>query len=115
MGDIDRKIGGCDMAGDLAKVVGLDDGKPLLLAVTPKEHCRDLAIGRVGLGLPNPFLWLDLLAALYLDVKWKIGANHIPATALWIASVLLCAPRFLPTLLAQVRCKLPLPCRTLPS
>ncbi len=103
------------MTGDFAKVVGLNDGQPLLLSVAAKEHRRDLAIGRVGLGLPHPLLRLDLLAALYLDVKWKIRANHIPATALWIASVLLGAPSFLPALLAQVRCKLPLPRRALAS
>ncbi len=90
------------MSGDLAKVVGLDDGQPLLLAVAPKKHCRDLAIWCIGLGLPHPFLRLDLLATLDLNVKWEIPTDHIPRTALWITGVLLCAPRFLPALLAQV-------------
>jgi hypothetical protein len=92
------EIGRGDVASDLAKVVGLDDGQPLLLAVAPKEHCRDLAIWRIGLGLPHPFLRLDLLATLDLNVKWEIPTDHIPRTALWIASVLLCASGFLPAL-----------------
>ena len=77
------------MAGDLAKVVGLDNGQPLFLAVAPKEYCRDLAFRRVGLGLTHPIFWLDLLAAFYLAVEWEIPTDHIPATALWISSKLL--------------------------
>jgi hypothetical protein len=41
------EIGWGDMSGDLAKVVCLDNGQPLLLAVTAKEHRRDLAIWRI--------------------------------------------------------------------
>jgi hypothetical protein len=96
------EIGRGDMSCNLAKVVGLDNGQPLLLAVAPKKHRRDLAIWRIGLGLPHPFLWLDLLATLDLNVKWEIPTDHIPRTALWITGVLLCAPCFLPALLAQV-------------
>ena len=95
------------MAGDLAKVVGLDDGQPLLLAVTPKEHRRDLTIGRITLGLCHPLFGLDLLAPLYFAVEWKISADDITAPAFWIASVLLGAPSFLPTLVTEVRRKLP--------
>jgi len=90
------------MTGDFAKVVGLNDGQPLLLAVTAKEHCRDLAFWRVGLGLPHPLLRLDLLATLDLNVKWEIPTDHIPRTAFWISSKLLRPSCLLPALLAQV-------------
>ena len=100
------------MAGNFAKVVGLDDGQPLLLAVTSKKHRRDLAIGRIALGLLHPLFRLDLLAPLDFAVEWKISADDITASAFWIASVLLGAPSFLPTLFAQVRRKLPLSRRT---
>ena len=86
------------MPGNLAKVVGLNDGQPLLLSVAAKEHRRDLALRRIAFGLRHPLFRLDLLAPLALYVKWEIIANHIPATALRIASVLLCASGFLPTL-----------------
>ena len=109
------EIGWCYVACDFAKIIGLDNGQPLFLAVPTKEDGRDLAIWRIGLGLPHPFLWLDLLATLDLNVKWEIPTDHIPRTALWITGVLLCAPCFLPTLLAQIRCKLPLACRAFPS
>ena len=65
------------MTGDFAKIVGLDDGQPLLLAVTPKEHRRDLAFRRITLCLPHPLLWLDLLAPLDLAVEWEIRADDI--------------------------------------
>ncbi len=103
------------MSGDLAKVVCLDNGQPLLLAVASEKHRRNLAIWRVGLGLPHPLFRLYLLATLDLNVKWEIPTDHIPRTALWITGVLLCAPCFLPALLAQIRCKLPLPCRAFAS
>ena len=101
------------MAGDLAKIIGLDDGQPFLLSVAAKEHRRDLAIRRVCLGLRHPLFRLDLLATLDLAMKREVGADHIPRTAFGITCVLLGAPRFLPTLLPQVRRKLPLARRPL--
>lgn len=66
------------MAGDLAKVVGLDDGQPLLLSVAAKEHRRDLALWCIALGLRHPLFRLDLLATLNFAVEWKVRADHIP-------------------------------------
>ena len=88
------------MTGDFAKVVGLNDGQPLLLSVAAKEHRRYLAFRRVALGLRHPLLRLDLLATLDLAMKWEVRADHIPGTALWITGVLLGAPSLLPALLS---------------
>ncbi len=88
------------MTGDFAKVVGLNDGQPLLLSVAAKEHRWDLALRRIALGLRHPLFRLDLLATLDLAVKWEVRAHHIPRTALWIASVLLGASGLLPALLS---------------
>ena len=41
------EIGRGDMSGDLAKVVCLDNGQPLLLAVASEKHRWDLAIWRI--------------------------------------------------------------------
>ena len=90
------------MAGDFAKVVGFHDCKPFLLAVAPKEHRRDLAIGRIALGLCHPLFGLDLLATLDFAMKGEIRADHISRSALWVTSILLGAPRFLPSLLAEI-------------
>lgn len=112
---VNRKIGRCNMAGDLAKVVGLDDGQPLLLAVAPKEHRWDLALGRIALGLPHPFLRLNLLASLDFAVKWKVRTDHIARSALRVTGILLCAPCLLPALLAEIGCELPLASRAFSS
>lgn len=88
------------MTGDFAKVVGLNDGQPLLLSVAAKKHRRDLALWCIALGLRHPLFRLDLLATLDLAMKWKVRADHIPGTALWITGVLLGAPCFLPALLS---------------
>ena len=88
------------MSGNLAKVVGLNDGQPLLLSVAAKEHRWDLSFRRIALGLGHPLLRLDLLATLNLAVKWKVRTDHIPGTALGITGVLLGAPCFLPALLS---------------
>ena len=77
MYDVNGKIGRGDVAGDLAKVVGLDNGQPLLLAVTPKEHRRDLPLWRIALGLPHPLLRLDLLASFDLAVEWEVRTDDI--------------------------------------
>ena len=77
MDNVNGKIRRGNMAGDLAKVIGLDDGKPLLLAVAPKEHRWDLALGRIALGLPHPFLRLDLLASFDFAVEWKVRADDV--------------------------------------
>jgi len=111
--NVNRKIGRGNVAGDLAKVVGLDDGQPLLLSVAPKEHRRDLAMRRIALGLPHPLLRLDLLAPLDLAVEWEIPTHHIARPAFGITGVLLCASGLPPALFAQVGCKLPLSRRAL--
>ena len=77
MDNVNGKIRRSDMAGDFAKIVGLNDGQPLLLAVAAKEHRRDLALRGITLGLPHPLLRLDLLAPLDLAVEWKVCANDI--------------------------------------
>ncbi len=94
------EIGWCDMACDLAKVVGLNDGQPLLLSVAAKEHRRNLSFRRIALGLRHPLLWLDLLATLDLAMKWEVRADHIPGTAFGITGILLGAPSLLPALLS---------------
>lgn len=111
--NVNGKIGRGDVAGDLAKVIGFHDGQPLLLSIAPKEHRRDLAFGRIALGLPHPLLRLDLLATLDLAVEGKVGADHVTASALWVASILLCASGLLPALLPQVASKLALTRRAL--
>ena len=102
MDNVNRKIWRGNVAGYLAKVVGLDYGKPFLLAVAPKEHRWDLALRRISLGLPHPFLRLDLLAPLDFAVKWKVRADDIARSALRVTCILLGAPSFLPSLLAEV-------------
>ena len=102
MDNVNGKIGWGNMAGDLTEIIGLDDGKPLLLAVTPKEHRWDLALGRIALGLPHPFLRLDLLASFDLAVEWEVRADHIARPALRVTCILLGAPCFLPSLFAEV-------------
>ena len=77
MDNVNGKVWRGDMAGDFAKVVGFHDGQPLLLAVTPKEHRRDLPLGRIALGLPHPLLRLDLLTPLDLAMKRKVRADNI--------------------------------------
>ena len=103
------------MSGDLAKVIGLDDGQPLLLSISAEKHGRNLALRCISLGLPHPFFGLDLLAAFDLTVEGEIPTYHITRTALWVTGVLLGAPRFLPSLLAQVGCELSLASRTFSS
>ena len=115
MDNVNGEVWRSNVAGNLAKVISLDDGKPLLLSVTPKENRRDLAFGRIGLGLPHPFLRLDLLATLDFTMEWEISTNHITTSALWVASVLLRPSGLLPSLLAQIGCKLALARRTLTS
>ena len=88
------------MTGDFAKVVGLNDGQPLLLSVAAKEHRRDLALRRIAFGLRHPLLRFDLLATLDLAMKWEVRADHIPGTALGITGILLGAPGLLPALLS---------------
>ena len=86
------------MTGNFANVISLKDDQPLLLAIAPKEYGWDLACRTIRLRLCHPLLWLNLLATLALNVEWEIVANHIPATALWVACVLLRASGFLPAL-----------------
>ena len=88
------------MTGDFAKVVGLNEGQPLLLSVAAKEHRRDLALRRIAFGLRHPLLRFDLLATLNLAMKWEVRADHIPGTSLGITGVLLGAPGLLPALLS---------------
>jgi len=88
------------MASDLANIIGLEDDKPLLLSVAPKEYGWDFVGWAVFLCLRHPLFWFNLLATLALNVEWEIVANHIPATALWIASILLGASSLLPALLS---------------
>lgn len=102
MDDVNGKIGRGDVTGDLAKIVGLYDGQPLLLAVTPKEHRWDLALGRIALGLRHPLFGLDLLAPFDFAVKRKIRADDIARSAFGVTGVLLGAPCFLPSLFAEV-------------
>ena len=86
------------MAGNLANVIGLEYDKPLLLAIAPKEYGWDLICGTIRFRLCHPLFWLNLLATLTLNVEWKVVANHIPATALWISCVLASTPSLLPAL-----------------
>ena len=111
MDNVNGKIGRCYVAGDFAKVIGLDDGQPLLLSVASKEHRRDLAMGRITLGLRHPLFRLDLLAPLDFTMKGKVRANNIARSAFWVTCVLLGAPSLLPSLLAEIGCELPLASR----
>ena len=86
------------MTGNLANVIGLEDDQPLLLAIAPKEYGWNLACRTIRFRLCHPLFRLNLLAPLALNVKRKVVANHIPATSLWIASVLLRASGLLPAL-----------------
>ena len=86
------------MPCNLANVIGLEYDQPFLLSVAPKEYGWYFACRAIRLRLCHPLLWLNLLATLALDVEWKVVANHITTTALWISSVLLGAPGFLPAL-----------------
>jgi len=86
------------VASNLANVIGLEDDQPFLLSVAPKEYRWDFACRTIRLCLCHPLFWLNLLATLTLNVEWEVVADHIPATALWVACVLLRASGFLPAL-----------------
>ena len=115
MDNVNRKVWRGNVAGDLAKVVGLDDGQPFLLAVAPKEHRRDLTLGRIALGLPHPLLRLDLLAPLDLAVEWEVRADNIARSSFRVTGILLGASSLLPSLLAEIGCEIPLARRALTS
>ena len=102
MDNVNRKIWRGNVSGDFTKVVGLDDGQPLFLPVTPKEHRWDLALGRIALGLCHPLFGLDLLTPLDLAVKRKIRADDIARSAFRVTGVLLGAPCLLPSLFAEI-------------
>jgi len=115
MHNVDLQVWRGDMSGNLANVIGLEDHKPFLLAITPKENRWDFIGGAIRLGLPHPFFGFNLLATLALYVKRKVLANHIAGTAFWITRILLGASGLLPSLFAQIICQFPLARRALTS
>ena len=115
MDNVNRKVWRGNVAGDLAKVVGLDNRQPFLLAVAPKEHRWDLSLWCITLGLTHPFLRLDLLASLYFAMEWEIPTDHITRPAFGITRILLGASGLLPALFAEIGCELPLASRAFSS